>query len=55
VDDVTARRLGERIVLLREGRGMSMTELADAADLAKSYLFKIERGEVLNPGIQTLT
>lgn len=55
MDDVTARRLGERIVLLREGRGMSMTELADVADLAKSYLFKIERGEVLNPGIQTLT
>ena len=55
MDDATARRLGERIVLLREGRGMSMSDLAEAADLAKSYLFKIERGDVLNPGIQTLT
>ena len=55
MDDVTARQLGQRIVLLREGRGMSASELAEASDLAKSYLFKIERGEVLNPGIQTLT
>ena len=55
MDDVTARQLGERIILLREGLGMSASDLAAAADLAKSYLFKIERGEVLNPGIQTLT
>ena len=55
MDEVTARQLGERIVLVRSERGMSLGDLAEAAGLAKSYLSKIEKGEVLNPGLSTLT
>lgn len=55
MDEVTARQLGERIALVRSERGMSLGDLAEAAGLAKSYLSKIEKGEVLNPGLSTLT
>lgn len=47
-------RLGERLRHLRELRGMSITALAAAAGIAKSYLAKLERGEVDNPGLKTL-
>jgi transcriptional regulator with XRE-family HTH domain len=48
--------LGHRITELRELRGLSVSALADAADdLAKSYLAKLERGEVENPGLRTLS
>lgn len=55
MDEVTARQLGERIALLRAERGMSLGDLAEVAELAKSYLSKVEKGEVLNPGLSTLT
>ena len=52
--DVTA--LGGRIAQLRSLRGMSLGALADAADgMAKSYLAKLEKGEVENPGLKTLS
>lgn len=52
--DVSA--LGRRIAQLRELRGLSLGALADAADgMAKSYLAKLERGEVENPGLRTLS
>lgn len=52
--DVVA--LGARIAQLRELRGMSLGALAEAADdMAKSYLAKLERGEVENPGLRTLS
>ena len=50
--DVTA--LGRRLTQLRELRGLSLSATADTAQLAKSYLAKLERGEVENPGLKTL-
>lgn len=47
--------LGTRITQLRELRGLSLGILADEADgMSKSYLAKLERGEVENPGLRTL-
>lgn len=47
--------LGARIRELRELRQASLTQLADSAKIAKSYLAKVERGEVNNPGLKTLS
>lgn len=48
--------LGARIAQLRELRRLSLGELAEASGgIAKSYLAKLERGEVANPGLRTLT
>ena len=48
--------LGARIGQMRELRGLSLGALAEQADgLAKSYLAKLERGEVENPGLRTLS
>src|SRR5690242_3368452 len=53
---VDVRALGARIFRLRELRGISLGALAEAAGgLAKSYLAKIEKGEVENPGLRTLS
>ena len=53
LDPVT---LGERITRLRELRGLSGGTLAElAGGMAKSYLAKLERGEVENPGLRTLS
>jgi transcriptional regulator with XRE-family HTH domain len=52
---VDVQALGARIGQLREVKGLSLGALADAAGgMAKSYLAKIERGEVENPGLKTL-
>ena len=51
-----AAALGARISQLRELRRLSLGELAERADgMAKSYLAKLERGEVENPGLRTLS
>lgn len=50
--DVTV--IGMRLLQLRELRGLSVSAVAAEADIAKSYLAKLERGEVENPGIATL-
>ena len=53
---VDAAALGAQITQLRELRGLSLGALAEqAGGLAKSYLAKLERGEVENPGLRTLT
>ena len=53
---VDAAALGARIAQLRELRGLSLGTLAEqAGGMAKSYLAKLERGEVENPGLRTLT
>ena len=54
MDEATARQLGTRIALLREQRGMSLGDLADATGIAKSYFSKLEKGESLNLGLATL-
>ena len=52
--DVVA--LGTRVARLRELRGLSLGALAEAAGgLAKSYLAKLEKGEVENPGLRTMS
>ncbi|MEH6938339.1 helix-turn-helix domain-containing protein [Bacillus sp. JJ664] len=46
--------IGERIKKLRLQHGMSLTELAERAGIAKSYISSIERGLQSNPSIQVL-
>ncbi|OMP66660.1 helix-turn-helix domain-containing protein [Domibacillus epiphyticus] len=46
--------IGERIRELRVGKGLSVTELASRAGVAKSYISSVERGIQLNPSIQFL-
>ena len=46
--------IGIRLLQLREMRGLSVSAVAAEAEIAKSYLAKLERGEVENPGIATL-
>ncbi|MBP1935046.1 XRE family transcriptional regulator [Ammoniphilus resinae] len=46
--------IGYRIKVLRQKRRLSLTELADRAGIAKSYLSYIERNLQKNPSIQFL-
>ncbi|WP_026689246.1 helix-turn-helix domain-containing protein [Alteribacter aurantiacus] len=46
--------IGERVKQYRKERGLSLTELADRASVAKSYLSAIERNIQSNPSIQFL-
>lgn len=44
--------MGSRIHRLRLDKGLSLSELADKADVAKSYLSNVERNIQSNPSIQ---
>ncbi|ENH98380.1 transcriptional regulator SinR [Gracilibacillus halophilus YIM-C55.5] len=44
--------IGEKIQELRKEKRMSLSELAEQAGVAKSYLSSIERGIQSNPSIQ---
>jgi Predicted transcriptional regulators len=44
--------IGARIKAIRMQRRMSLSELAEAAGVAKSYLSNVERGIQNNPSIQ---
>ncbi|KAB7707343.1 DNA-binding anti-repressor SinI [Bacillus aerolatus] len=46
--------IGERIRELRMKKGLSLTELANRAGVAKSYISSVERQLQLNPSIQFL-
>lgn len=46
--------IGDRIKKYRLQKGISLTELAERADVAKSYLSSIERNIKSNPSIQFL-
>jgi XRE family transcriptional regulator of biofilm formation len=46
--------IGKRIQELRIEKGLSLSELADKAGIAKSYLSSIERDIQGNPSIQVL-
>lgn len=46
--------IGERIKKLREQKGYSITELAELANVSKSYLSYIERNLNKNPSIHFL-
>jgi transcriptional regulator with XRE-family HTH domain len=47
------RRLGERIRELRDKKGHSQEEFADACEINRSYMGRIERGE-LNLTLETI-
>lgn len=44
--------IGEKIKQLREAKNLSISELAEKANVAKSYLSSIERNIQSNPSIQ---
>jgi XRE family transcriptional regulator, master regulator for biofilm formation len=46
--------LGDRLKKLRKEKNMSLSELAERAGVAKSYLSSIERNIQTNPSIQLL-
>lgn len=46
--------IGDRVKVLRQEKKMSLTELADKAGVAKSYLSSLERNLQSNPSIQFL-
>ncbi|AGK52243.1 helix-turn-helix domain-containing protein [Bacillus sp. 1NLA3E] len=46
--------IGERVKKLRQEKKMSLTELADQAGVAKSYISSLERNLQSNPSIQFL-
>ncbi len=46
------RLIGEKIKTLRQEQNLSISELADKAGVAKSYLSSIERSIQTNPSIQ---
>lgn len=47
--------IGQRIKKLRQKKGYSITELAELADVSKSYLSYIERNVQNNPSLQFLS
>lgn len=47
-------RLGKVIAHFRELRNITAATLAERAGIAKSYLYKLERGVAENPGLKTL-
>ena len=46
--------VGKRIRILRQDKGISVTELAEQVDVSKSYLSHIETGTVDNPTFKVL-
>ncbi|RBP93164.1 transcriptional regulator [Cytobacillus firmus] len=46
--------IGDRVKKLRQEKRMSLSELADQAGVAKSYLSSLERNLQTNPSIQFL-
>lgn len=51
---INVDQLGKRLRQLRELDGKSLSGLALEADVSKSYLAKLEKGEIENPGLKTL-
>jgi len=46
--------LGTRVKLLREMRGMTLQEVADAASFTKSHVWEIEQGRSANPTVNVV-
>jgi len=47
------KKIGERIQLLREARGVTQSQLQAASKVSRSYLSRIESGQ-MTPGLRTL-
>ena len=52
-DDISASPLGQRIRELRSSRGLTLTALADEADLSTGLISQVERG-LADPSLETL-
>lgn len=48
------KQIGASAKAVRKARGMTLQEVADRAELAKSYVWELERGERTNPSIEAL-
>lgn len=46
--------IGASMKAIRKARHLTLQEVADRADLAKSYVWELERGERTNPSILAL-
>lgn len=46
--------IGERLQTLIESQGLTIADVARAADLDRQAVWRIVRGEVANPGILTV-
>lgn len=46
--------LGTRIKLLREMRGLTLQQVADASDLTKSHVWEMEQGKSSNPTVNAV-
>lgn len=53
-DALDVKRLGQHLAHLRKARGLTLTELGERAQVAKSYIHSLERGDAENPGLRTL-
>jgi transcriptional regulator with XRE-family HTH domain len=47
-------QIGQRLAALRSLSGLSLRAAAARSGVARSYLSRLERGEIANPGIVTL-
>lgn len=52
--ELDPKLLGTRLAQIRQLHGKSLSSLATEVDISKSYLAKLERGDVENPGVNTL-
>jgi transcriptional regulator with XRE-family HTH domain len=52
--DIDVELLGARLMQVRQLQGKSLSALAAEVKISKSYLAKLERGEIKNPGVATL-
>lgn len=48
------RALGTRMKLLRDMRGMTLQQVADAANLTKSHIWELEQGRSVNPTVNAV-
>lgn len=46
--------LGARIKLLRELRGMTLQQVADASGITKSHVWELENGKAINPTVNVI-
>lgn len=46
--------LGARIKLLRDLRGMTLQQVADASGITKSHVWELENGKAINPTVNVI-
>lgn len=53
-DSFDAFSFSKRLRSLREARGMTLQDVADAADLTKSHVWELEQGRAVNPTVAAI-